>query len=338
MVESTFNGPRAGEFLREMNKEVLSKYDTITVGEAPAARIQDALEYANLHGDALNMLFQFEHVELDSGPGGKWDLTPLTLDKIRTSLSKWQTELHGKAWNSLYWDNHDQPRAVSRFGNDSPQYRVKSAKMLGTLLHFMQGTPYIYQGEEIGMTNVRFESLEDYRDIETLNMYKDYAAKGKSHEEIMGPVYYKGRDNARTPMQWDATEHAGFTTGQPWIKLNPNYLTINAEAALADEHSVFHYYRKLIQLRKQLPAVIEGKYELQLADHPQVYAYTRTFGDEILFIITNMSDQTATFEVPAHLKGNAAKLIIANVATEAELTLDTFQLSPYEARVYGLNV
>ena len=335
-MDSVFNGPRVGEFLQEMNREVLSRYDTITVGEAPAARIQDALAYANLDGSQLNMVFQFEHVDLDAGPGGKWDLTPLTLDKLKKSLSKWQTKLHGKAWNSLYWDNHDQPRAVSRFGNDSEQFRVKSAKMLGTLLHFMQGTPYIYQGEEIGMTNVRFESIDDYKDIETINMYNEYKALGKTDEEIMGPVYYKGRDNARTPMHWDATPNAGFTTGQPWIKLNPNYPVINVEQAIADPNSVFHYYRRLIQFRKQLPVMIEGKYELILADHQQIYAYTRIYKDEMLLVIANMSNEEAIFDCPFELNGRTAELVIANVDLNSTTTLGTMQISAHEARVYKL--
>lgn len=333
---SVFSGPKVGEYLSEMNREVLSKYDTITVGEAPAATVEDAMEYANLDGTQLNMIFQFEHVDLDSGPMGKWDLRPLTLASIKESFTKWQTKLYGKAWNSLYWNNHDQPRAVSRFGIDRADLRVKSAKMLGTVLHFMQGTPYIYQGEELGMTNVRFESIDEYKDIETLNMYREYKAMGKSHEEIMGPVYYKGRDNARTPMHWDASPHAGFTTGEPWIKLNPNYPTINAEAAIQDKNSVFHYYRKLIQLRKRMPIIIEGEYALLLADHPQIYAYTRTYGNDKLLLVANMSGDEATFEAPQELAGRQAELVISNIDCDTDWTVQSFTISPQEVRVYQL--
>ena len=333
---SVFSGPKVGEYLSEMNREVLSKYDTITVGEAPCATVEDAMEYANLDGTQLNMIFQFEHVDLDSGPLGKWDLRPLTLASIKESFTKWQTKLYGKAWNSLYWNNHDQPRTVSRFGIDREELRVKSAKMLGTVLHFMQGTPYIYQGEELGMTKVRFDSIDDYKDIETLNMYRDHKAMGKSHDEIMVPIYYKGRDNARTPMHWNATPHAGFTTGEPWIKVNPNYTTINAEAAVQDENSVFHYYRKLIQLRKRMPIIIEGEYTLLLADHPQIYAYTRTYGDDKLLIMANMSGDEATFEAPQAITGRQAKLVISNTDCAAEWTVEQVVLTPQEVRVYQL--
>lgn len=335
-MHTVFSGPKVGEYLREMNREVLSKYDTITVGEAPAATVEDAMDYANLDGTQLNMIFQFEHVDLDSGPMGKWDLRPLTLTSIKESFTKWQTKLYGKAWNSLYWNNHDQPRTVSRFGIDREDIRVKSAKMLGTVLHFMQGTPYIYQGEELGMTNVRFDSIDDYKDIETLNMYNEYKAMGKSHEEIMGPVYYKGRDNARTPMHWDASANAGFTTGEPWIKLNPNYPTINAEAAVQDENSVFHYYRKLIQLRKRMPIIIEGEYALLLADHPQIYAYTRTYGNDKLLLVANMSGDEATFEAPQELAGRQAELLISNIECEADWAVQSFAIEPQEVRVYQL--
>jgi oligo-1,6-glucosidase len=333
---SVFSGPKVGEYLSEMNREVLSKYDTITVGEAPCATVEDAMEYANLDGSQLNMIFQFEHVDLDSGPNGKWDLRPLTLSSIKASFTKWQTKLYGKAWNSLYWNNHDQPRTVSRFGIDREDLREKSAKMLGTVLHFMQGTPYIYQGEELGMTNVRFDSIDEYKDIETLNMYRDYKAMGKSHDEIMAPIYYKGRDNARTPMHWDASPHAGFTTGEPWIKLNPNYTTINAEAAIKDENSVFHYYRKLIQLRKRMPVIIEGEYALLLAEHDEIYAYTRTYGNDKLLIMANMSGDEAAFESPVELTGRQATLVISNIACDADWTIQNLVLSPQEVRVYQL--
>lgn len=226
--EYFMNGPRIHEFLHEMNKETVGKYDVMTVGEMPGVTPEQAQLYTGEDRDEVNMVFQFEHVDLDSGPGGKWDLKTLELKDLKWSLSRWQKGLEQVGWNSLYWNNHDQPRIVSRFGDDK-NYREKSAKMLATLLHMMKGTPYIYQGEEFGMTNIRFESIEDYRDIELLNMYKEKMEQGIPKEKIMESIYVKGRDNARTPVQWDDTEHAGFTTGTPWIKINPNYKEINAK-------------------------------------------------------------------------------------------------------------
>ncbi|WP_243355672.1 glycoside hydrolase family 13 protein [Bacillus litorisediminis] len=330
------NGPRIHEFLQEMNQEVLSKYDILTVGEMPGVRPQHAIDYTAEDRKELNMVFQFEHVDIDSGPEGKWDLRPFDLVRLKEILTKWQVELFERGWNSLYWNNHDQPRIVSRLGDDQ-MYRVKSAKMLGTLLHMMQGTPYIYQGEELGMTNVRFESLDDYRDIETLNMYKEKIAAGKSHEEIMKSIYVKGRDNARTPMQWNGSEHAGFTTGIPWIKVNPNYVDINAEKAVGDQNSVFHYYKKLIQLRKQHEIIVYGKYELFLKEHPHVYAYTRTLEDQQLFISTNVSGHTQTLQVPEEIQPKSEpKILISN--DEHQPFSREITLNPWEARVYHYSV
>ena len=210
-------------------------------------------------------------MDVDSGPSGKWELQPLNLVKLKKILSKWQTELYGKGWNSLYWNNHDQPRIVSRFGDDGA-YRIESAKMLGTCLHFLQGTPYIYQGEEIGMTNVQFSDIEYYQDIETINMYNEKVEKGINPNEIMRSIYAKGRDNARTPMQWDDTDNAGFTTGKPWIHVNPNYMDINTKAALSDPDSIFYYYKKLIALRKEMKIIVEGSYELIEAENEHIFA------------------------------------------------------------------
>lgn len=240
------NGPRVHEFLREMNRKVISKFDVMTVGETPNVTLDDAKQYAGLHTGELNMVFQFEHVQ-SSGQYGKWSDRPFDFRALKRSLIRWQTQLDGVAWNSLFWNNHDQPRAVSRFGNDSPAYRVLSAKMLGTCLHMMQGTPYVYQGEELGMTNVAFEKLEDYRDIETLNAYDELVRQhGVPHEQMMRYLHCISRDNARTPMQWSEEPNAGFTQGTPWISLNPNYTEINAEKQLEDPDSIFSYYRKLI--------------------------------------------------------------------------------------------
>ncbi len=334
--EYFMNGPRIHEFLHEMNQEVLSKYDIITVGEMPGVTPEQGVLYTEEDRNELNMVFQFEHMDLDSGPGGKWNLKPLELADLKKSLSKWQTELEGKGWNSLYLNNHDQPRVVSRFGDDK-QYRIESAKMLGTLLHMMQGTPYIYQGEEIGMTNVKFGSIEEYKDIETLNMYRDKVQEnGEDPEKVMLSIYTKGRDNARTPVQWDATEHAGFTTGTPWIQVNPNYTEINAHQAVSDENSVFHYYKKLIQLRKQHDIIVYGSYEIILEDHKEIYAYTRTLGDEKLLVITNFSGETPTFTLPEGLSFTQQELLISNYDVNYDEKINKFALKPWEARVYKL--
>jgi oligo-1,6-glucosidase len=330
------NGPRVHEFLQEMNREVLSKYDIMTVGETPGVTPAEGILYTDPSRHELNMVFQFEHVDLDSGPGGKWDIKPWTLTDLKKTMTKWQKELEGKGWNSLYLNNHDQPRAVSRFGDDG-KYRVESAKMLGTFLHMMQGTPYIYQGEELGMTNVRFPSIEDYRDIETLNMYKERVEEyGEDPKEVLKKIYYKGRDNARTPMQWDDSEHAGFTTGTPWIQVNPNYKDINAKAALEDPNSVFHYYKKLIQLRKQHEIIVYGTYDLILEDDPYIYAYTRTLGNEKLVVITNFSSETPIFRLPDEITYTTKELLISNYAVNEEEDLREIRLQPWEARVYKI--
>ncbi|PKG25358.1 glycoside hydrolase family 13 protein [Niallia nealsonii] len=333
--EHFMNGPRVHEFLQEMNKEVLSKYDIITVGESPGATIEDAVQYANNQYTELNMIFTFEHMDIDSGEGGKWDLKPFELTAFKEVMSKWQIGLNGKGWNSLYLNNHDQPRIVSRFGNDK-EYRVESAKMLGTFLHMLQGTPYIYQGEEIGMTNVKFD-LEDYNDIEIKNMYREAVIEGGENlDKVMEAIYAKGRDNARTPVQWDSTENGGFTTGTPWLKLNPNYQKINVEQALADENSVFYYYQKLIKLRKQYEIIVYGDYQLILEDDKQVYAYTRTLGEETLLVITNFSGEKPTFILPTNLPFETKDLLISNYKTEETEDIASIELQPYEARVYLL--
>ncbi len=245
------NGPNIHTYLHEMNREVLSKYDIMTVGEMPGVTTEEAKLYTAEERQELQMVFQFEHMDLDSGEGGKWDIKPYSLLTLKQNLTKWQKALEYTGWNSLYWNNHDQPRVVSRFGNDTT-YRIEAAKMLATVLHMMKGTPYIYQGEEIGMTNVRFDSINEYRDIETLNMYREKVIeRGENEEQVMQSIYVKGRDNARTPMQWNQDKHAGFTTGEPWIRVNPNYKEINVEQALQDSESIFYYYKKLIELRKK---------------------------------------------------------------------------------------
>ncbi|MGG4168876.1 alpha-glucosidase [Rossellomorea vietnamensis] len=328
--EYFMNGPRIHEFLQEMNQEVLSHYEAMTVGEMPGVTPEEAVLYTGEDRNEVNMVFQFEHMDVDSGPGGKWDVIPFDLVKLKSILTKWQTELHGKGWNSLYWNNHDQPRIVSRLGDDG-EYRAKSAKMLATLLHMMQGTPYIYQGEELGMTNVRFSSIDDYKDIETLNMYREKMALGIHPEEIMKSIYVKGRDNARTPMQWDSTEHAGFTEGEPWIASNPNYKEINAKKALNDPESIFYYYQKLIAIRKEHDIILYGTFELHYADHPSVYAYTRTYGNQKLLVLCNVSGEEQVIDNIASFDINQAEVLITNEGLHEK---DAFTLNPWEATVY----
>ncbi|WP_407271171.1 glycoside hydrolase family 13 protein [Radiobacillus sp. PE A8.2] len=328
------NGPRVHEYLQEMNREVLSKYDMMTVGESPGASTEDAKKYANYDDTELNMIFTFEHMDIDSGPGGKWDVKPWKLADLKEVMTKWQKELEGEGWNSLYLNNHDQPRMVSRFGNDK-EYHDQSAKMLGTFLHMMQGTPYIYQGEELGMTNVQFESIEEYNDIEIQNMYREKVIEGgDDHQKVMEAIYVKGRDNARTPVQWDDSKNAGFTTGTPWLKVNPNYKTINAKEAVENEDSIFHYYKKLIQLRKEHDIIVYGNYDLLLADDEKIYAYTRTLGDERLLVICNFTAETVDFVTPEHINYDSAQLLIGNYEHQDKKDVSSIKLKPYEARVY----
>lgn len=323
------NGPKVHAYLQEMNEKVLSKYDIMTVGETPAVTTELAKQYAGEDTHELNMVFQFEHVEGD-GKYGKWTDEKVPLIRLKKIMSKWQTELYGKAWNSLFWDNHDQPRAVSRFGDDRPEHREVSAKMLATCLHMMQGSPYIYQGEELGMTNYPFRSEEEFRDIESVNAIKEWCDSGVVSKEDFWPcLLKKSRDNARTPVQWDDTENAGFTTGTPWIGVNPNYTEINAKAETADENSVFHYYKKLIALRKQNPVMVYGKYELLLEDSEELFVYTRTLEEEKLLVVCSFSDKETVFEIPDEFVGKAC--LIAN----RENAYDKKQvvLKPYEAFV-----
>ncbi|WP_174728758.1 glycoside hydrolase family 13 protein [Mesobacillus harenae] len=329
------NGERVHDFLQEMNKEVLSEYDIMTVGECPGVSPEQAELYTGEDRKELNMVFQFEHMSLDKQPGKqKWDLKPLDLKDLKANLSKWQKQLENKGWNSLYWNNHDQPRIVSRFGNDG-EYRVESAKMLGTLLHMMQGTPYIYQGEEIGMTNVRFSSIYDYNDIESLNIYKERVLE-QSYDpnEVMESIYTKGRDNARTPMQWESSANAGFTAGTPWLQLNPNYPEINAAKALEDQNSIFYHYQKLISLRKQHEIIVYGSYDLILEDHDSIFAYTRTLGNERLIIINNFYEKETRFELPEDIQYTKAELLISNYPVNEDQSLAAIKLRPYESLVF----
>jgi oligo-1,6-glucosidase len=330
------NGPRIHQFLQEMNKKVLSKYDVFTVGEMPGVDVEDAVLYTSENNHEVNMIFQFEHMEIDDCQGSKWNCKPWSLKDLKQIINKWQTGLEGKGWNSLYLNNHDRPRMVSRFGNDTV-YRVESAKMLATFLHMLSGTPYIYQGEEIGMTNVKFPSIDDYRDIETLNMYHEKVIEnGENKDEIMKRIYHKGRDNARTPFQWNDGENAGFTDGIPWIKVNPNYKKINAEAVVKDSNSIFHYYRKLIQLRKENELVVYGSYRVILEEDKKIYAFIRELKQERWLVILNFSAETAVFHLPQDIKYVKAELIIRNYLTSVKTNIDMISLQPYEACVYRL--
>ena len=321
-----YNGPRVHEYLQEMNRRVLSKYDLLTVGEAAGVTVDEAKKYANAEGSELCMVFHFEHVEAIPGAlGGKWTTKKPYLPELRKTLNKWQTELEGKAWNSLYWDNHDQPRAVSRFGNDAPEWRVLSAKMLATCLHLMKGTPYIYQGEEFGMTNTHFPTPDDLYDIQAINAYQQYVVEEKI---VDGPTmlsYFDemSRDNARTPVQWDDSENAGFTTGKPWIPVNPNYKEINAKAAMADPDSVFHYYKKLIALRHTLPIIPYGVFEPLLEDSESIYAYRRHLDGQVLTVACNFTDKEVSCDL---FEGQKGEEIISNYKEHK-----AGALQPYEA-------
>ncbi|MEH7463864.1 alpha-glucosidase [Bacillus thuringiensis] len=329
------NGPNIHTYLHEMNQEVLSKYDIMTVGEMPGVTTEEAKLYTAEERQELQMVFQFEHMDLDSGENGKWDVLPCSLLTLKQNLTKWQKALEHKGWNSLYWNNHDQPRVVSRFGNDK-SYRILSAKMLATVLHMMKGTPYIYQGEEIGMTNVQFASIDEYRDIETLNMYREKVMeRGENHEKVMQSIYAKGRDNARTPMQWETSEHAGFTTGKPWLQVNPNYKAINVEQALRDPQSIFYYYKKLIELRKKHEIIVYGTYDLILEEHPSIFAYVRTWKDEKLLVIANFTEESCVFELPEEITYSSSELFIHNYDVQSE-SIENIALQPYETRVYKL--
>lgn len=329
-------GPYIHEYLQEMHRNVLSHYDVMTVGEMPGVTHEQAIDYTAEERNELNMVFQFEHVGLDNGPNGKWDLKPLVLSDLKKSLSRWQEALGEKGWNSLYFNNHDQPRALSRFADDG-KYRIESAKMLATLLHMMKGTPYVFQGEELGMTNVAFETIEDYRDIESLQAYEELKSQGWNEEMIMKSIHEKSRDNARTPMQWSADENAGFTKGTPWLNVNPNYQKINAENELSNPDSIFYYYQKLIHLRKQNEIIVYGNYQLILEDHPEIYAYVRTYQDKKLLVICNFYENNPVFELPRDIHFMTKQLLANNYETEEQSDISRFTMQPYEARVYLLN-
>ena len=331
-IDPVANGPREHEFLQEMRQKALNNADTITVGECVGVTVEEAQKYAGSDEKELNMVFQFEHmnVDCDKENGSKWTTRKMDLRDMKKILTHWQKGLQDVAWNSLYWENHDQPRSVSRFGNDSDEYREISAKMLATCLHMMQGTPYVYQGEELGMTNCPFNTLENFRDLESINAFHELTEQGKkTEEEMMAAISYKGRDNARTPMQWDDSTYAGFSTAQPWIMVNPNYTKINAKDQVNREDSIFKYYQKLISLRHNSDLIVYGTYDLLLADDPDIYAYTRTLDDDKLIVYCNFSDNTREVELPEEFTNG--KILISNYNDAAVNTKIT--LRPYEAIV-----
>jgi oligo-1,6-glucosidase len=333
------HGPRLLEFLKEMKDKVLSRYDVFTVGEMPLVTTEHAVDITHEKRGTLNMLFHFEHVMLDHDPAsalGKWGPAPLRLTDLKQVMTRWQKDLENQGWNSFYLSNHDQPRSVSRFGDDKA-YRVESAKLLATFVHTLHGTPYVYQGEEIGMTNVAFDTIEDYRDIETLNFHRKAVQElGLDPARVLAAIHARSRDNARTPVQWDDSANAGFTIGTPWIRVNPNYREINVAQALADPDSIFHYYRKLIRLRRENPVIVHGSYDLILEAHEQIYAYTRTLGDERLLVILNFSADTPVFALPTHIDFTDRELLIANYPVDPAEDIRQLILRPYEARVYRI--
>ena len=325
------NGPHVHEYLQEMRQKALNNADTITVGECSGVTLEEAKKYARSDEKELNMVFQFEHMDVDSDEkAGKWTTRKMDLRNLKKILTRWQKGLQDIAWNSLYWENHDQPRSVSRFGNDSDEYREISAKMLATCIHMMQGTPYVYQGEELGMTNCPFNTLDNFRDLESINAFHELTEQGKmTEEDMMAAIGYKGRDNARTPMQWDDSAYAGFSTANPWIMVNPNYTKINARDQVNREDSVFKYYQKLIKLRHESELIVYGTYDLILDDDKDIYAYIRTLGDEKLIVYCNFSENTREVELPEEFTNG--KVLISNYI-DAKVN-HKITLRPYEAIV-----
>ena len=325
------NGPHVHEYLQEMRQKALNNADTITVGECSGVTLEEAKKYARSDEKELNMVFQFEHMDVDSDEkAGKWTTRKMDLRNLKKILTRWQKGLQDIAWNSLYWENHDQPRSVSRFGNDSDEYREISAKMLATCIHMMQGTPYVYQGEELGMTNCPFNTLDNFRDLESINAFHELTEQGKmTEEDMMAAIGYKGRDNARTPMQWDDSAYAGFSTANPWIMVNPNYTKINAKDQINREDSVFKYYQKLIKLRHESELIVYGTYDLILDDDKDIYAYIRTLGDKKLIVYCNFSENTREVELPEEFTNG--KVLISNYI-DAKVN-HKITLRPYEAIV-----
>ncbi|MFS0878818.1 alpha,alpha-phosphotrehalase [Metabacillus niabensis] len=331
------DGPRVHEFIQEMNKKVFSKHDSMTVGEMSSTTIEHCIKYSNPSRNELSMTFNFHHLKVDYPNGEKWALGEMDFHALKNILSTWQTEMNkGGGWNALFWCNHDQPRIVSRYGNDG-EYHIQSAKMLATTIHMMQGTPYIYQGEEFGMTDPKFTSIEQYRDVESINMYNILKEKGMPEAEVLEILRHKSRDNSRTPVQWNDSEHAGFTTGTPWIEVASNYKEINAELAIKNPNSIFYHYKKLISLRKEYDIITDGDYELLLEDDEQIFAYIRSTNTEKLLVVNNFYSQPTVFQLPEHIDVNdfSREQLISNYSDSVN-TFENMELRPYESVVYYL--
>ncbi|CAH1201399.1 Oligo-1,6-glucosidase [Paenibacillus plantiphilus] len=330
------NLPKVHDHIQNLNREVLSHYDIMTVGEAANTGPEEALLYVGEDRDELNMVFHFEHLGMDFGNEGLegWEKTPWQLSQLKEIINQWQIKLHNKGWNANFWSNHDQPRAISRFGNDQ-EFRIESAKLLATLMFMLEGTPYIYQGEEIGMTNIKFDSIDDYRDSVTQYFYRQAQQEGWAEDRIMRAIHQSSRDNARTPMQWNDHSHGGFTTGTPWMQVNPNASWINVESAEKEPNSILNYYKKLISVRKEHLVAVYGKYEPILPDHSSILAFTRTLGNEQLFVVMNFSATLAHLEIPEALADKSFELLLSNVESDTAETLAEGRLQPYESRIYS---
>ena len=331
------DGPRVHEFMQEMNKKVFSKYDSMTVGEMSSTTIDHCIKYTRPDRNELSMTFNFHHLKVDYPGGDKWTVANFDFQQLKNILSTWQEEMFkGDGWNALFWCNHDQPRVVSRYGDDK-KYHNESAKMLATSMHFMRGTPYIYQGEEFGMTNPGFVKLSDYRDVESLNIFKLKTEAGMKEEEVMEILRHKSRDNSRTPVQWNADKHAGFTTSEPWIPVATNYKAINAEEALKDRDSIFYHYKELIRLRKEYEIITTGDFEIILKDHPEIFAYIRNGNDEKLIVINNYYGKDSPFTLPGNIdiEGYKVNILISNYKDSTD-SIREIKLRPYESVVYHL--
>ncbi|EOO23958.1 alpha,alpha-phosphotrehalase [Bacillus cereus BAG1X2-3] len=329
------DGPRVHEYLQEMNRNVFEGKDVITVGEMSSTTIDNCIKYSNPERNELSMTFSFHHLKVDYPNGDKWTKAEFDFIKLKEIMSNWQIEMQkGEGWNALFWCNHDQPRIVSRFGDDG-KYRNESAKMLATAMHMLQGTPYIYQGEEIGMTNPKFESIEQYRDVESLNIYDIKLKEGLSKEEIIGILKQKSRDNSRTPMQWNEEINSGFTTSTSWISVAENFKEINVEKVLEDNESVFYHYKKLIELRKTYDVITEGEYAILDGNHPKIWAYTRTVENEVLLVINNFYGEEITYSVPAsvQLDGMKQEILMSNYK-DSGTDITKLHVRPYESIVY----
>jgi trehalose-6-phosphate hydrolase len=330
------DGPKVHEYMQEMNKEVFSKYDIMTVGEMSSTTIENCIKYSNPDRNELSMTFNFHHLKVDYPNGEKWSVADFDFLKLKEILSTWQVEMHkGGGWNALFWCNHDQPRIVSRYGNDG-EHRIESAKMLATTIHMMQGTPYIYQGEEFGMTNPKFTSIEEYRDVESINIFTILKEKGMAEEEILEILRHKSRDNSRTPVQWNSDEHSGFTSGTPWIPVAKNHKEINAEKALEDENSIFYHYKKLIELRQQYDIITTGDYQLINADHHDVFSYVRNGKNEKLLVLNNFYGNKTNFVLPkdeVDVDGWTSEVLLSNYHDTAN-EYDNIILRPYESVVF----